>query len=304
MMQRILVPLDGSTRAEYALPVAMRIARNTAGSIKLLRVVTTPIEAEPHALGRLTEKTLELDTKAATTYLDSLMGLYNWEGIEVEMKVLPGNAALTILDVAKEEHIDLIAMCSHGDTGFKRWFVGSVAQKVARHSPVPVLILRQESPLPLSSYPDRGRPLRTLMGLVALDGSALAEAALAPAASLVAALAAPARGTLLLTRVVPLPGDDNLRSHRVQSDPQIQKRAFDDAKEYLKKVVDQLDHSPVADYDLTIAWSIARGVDVADTLIRVAEQGEGIEEGNCMLGSCNLLALATHGRSGVPRLHM
>jgi nucleotide-binding universal stress UspA family protein len=50
MIQRILVPLDGSKRAEYALPVAARLAHASHGSIELLRIVTTPTDAAPHAL--------------------------------------------------------------------------------------------------------------------------------------------------------------------------------------------------------------------------------------------------------------
>lgn len=93
-------------------------------------------------------------------------------------------------------------MCHHGETGFKRWALGRMAQKVARHSSVPVFLLREGDPEPLELHTDATHPLRAL---VALDGSSLAEAILIPAAHLVATLASPAQGALHLTRVVQLP---------------------------------------------------------------------------------------------------
>ncbi len=301
MFQRILVPLDGSTRAERALPVAARLARASDGTVVLLRVVSTPIEWRSHHFQPFPEGALQLDSEAAMNYLNTLLSLQDLEGIGVKTKTLPGDAASGILDAAKEEQSDLIVICSHGDTGFKRWFVGSVAQKVARHGPVPVLILHEEGSLPTSSYPDRSRPLCALMGMVALDGSVLAETALLPAASLVAALAAPACGTLLLTRVVTLPGTESKGGHRVHVDPQMREQLLDEATEYLNTVAERLRHDLAGQLDLTITSSVAVGMDVADALIRAAENGE--EAGGIRTsGSCSLLALATHGREGVQRL--
>ena len=207
MFKRIIVPLDGSNRAERAIPVAARIARASEGSIILLRVVTIPLEigSQVIPLSGFSSTTLDDDINAATNYLAAIARCDELDGIGVKMKVLTGAAAQKILDVVEEDQADLVVMCSHGDTGIKRLMLGSVAQKVARHSTVPVLVLRQDGSVPVSSYPDHLRPLRAVMAVVALDGSALAEAALMPAASLVMALAAPARGSLQLTRVVKLP---------------------------------------------------------------------------------------------------
>src|SRR6266576_5329505 len=99
-----------------------------------------------------------------------------------------GQPAVNILSAVDTRNIDLVVLCSHGYTGMTRWVLGSVAEKVARHARVPVLILREGGPLPAGPHPDITRPLRAL---VALDGSAHAKAALEPPASLIAALAAP-----------------------------------------------------------------------------------------------------------------
>ncbi len=308
MFKRIVVPLDGSMRAERAIPVAARIVRASGGAIILLRVVTTPLEigSQVVPLSGYAANTMEADIEAATSYLATLAGSEELDGVGVKMKVLPGTAAQTILDVVIEEQADLVVMCSHGDTGVKRWVLGSVAQKVARQSTVPVLVLRQDGSMPTSSYPDHLRPLRSLMALVALDGSGLAEAALMPAASLVMALAAPARGALQLTRVVKLPATGSERGEQGQHrypasvDPHLKEQALLEAKTYLGNLVDQLRQGSLADVDLTLTWSVATGKDVADTLIRAAETGEDAE-GTKVYGGCDLIVLATHGRGGLER---
>jgi len=303
MFERMLLPLDGSKRAERAIPVAARIAHASGGSLMLLRAAGTHIEfgtymTEPSVL---IQEALETDLTRAIDYLARIKASRDLAGIETTVAVRSGEAAQTILDVAQTQHVDLIVMCSHGETGFKRCFLGSVAQQVARHSPLPVLILSEHGPLPTSSFPDSTRPLRALMGLVALDGSVGAEAALEPAAKLVAALAAPARGILRLTQVVDLPAHEYGRGTHERIDPFRKEEILSAAKTYLSGVADRLQSGPLADLKLTIVYSVAIGRDVASALLSVAETGKDAA-GPAMLGSCDLVALATHGRGGLQRL--
>jgi nucleotide-binding universal stress UspA family protein len=303
MFQRMLLPLDGSKRAERAIPIAARIARASGGSLILLRAVGTQIEfgtymTEPSVL---IQEALELDLTRAIDYLARIKTSHELEGIETTVEVRSGGAAQTILDVAQMQHVDLIVMCSHGDTGFKRWALGSVAQQVTRHSPLPVLVLREGGPVPTGSFPDPTHPLRAVMGLVALDGSVGAEAALEPAAKLVAALAAPARGILRLTRFVNLPAIERERGSHVGIDPLMKEEMLCAAKTYLSDVADRLRSGPLAELKLTIVCSVATGKDAASALLSVAETGKDAE-GAVMLGSCDLMAMATHGRGGLQRL--
>ena len=175
MFKRILVPLDGSSRAEQAIPVAARIARALGDSVTLLRVVTTPATNA--------KETINADLSEATAYLEKIATSDELVGIPTEVKALFGAAAPTILTAAQSFHTNIIVMCSHGYTGFKRWVLGSVADKVTHYSPVPVLVLREGGPVPAAAVQ---QPVRVL---VPVDGSPLSEAVLEPAAYLAAALA-------------------------------------------------------------------------------------------------------------------
>jgi len=308
MFKRIIVPLDGSNRAEQAIHIAARIARASKGSIILLRVVTVPFEigSQVVPLSGFSSTTLENDINTATYYLAAIARRDELDGIGLKMKVLTGSAAQKIQDVVEDEQADLIVMCSYGDAGIKRFMLGSVAQKVARHSTVPVFVLRQDGAVPVSSFPDHLRPLRAVIAVVALDGSTLAEEALIPAASLVMALAAPARGSLQLTRVVKLPnkkrgsGEQSKYTYSESVEMHATDQTIRDAKSYLGSLIDQLHNGPLKDEDITLTWSVAIGHDVGETLIKVAETGEDIE-GTSVFGGCDLIVLATHSRGGLER---
>ena len=209
MFQQILVPLDGSTRAERAILVAAHIAHTTGGSIVLLRGAALPSEYEPPLYAAYPSRApffaqhmLEEELAKAQAYLTGIAQSEKLAGMRAETAVLAGAAARIILDAAKEKHVDLIVMCHHGETGGKGRALGSVAQNIARQSSVPVLVLPEGSLEPVDLHAGDAHLLRAL---VALDGSPLAEAALVPAAYLVAVLAGPAQGALHLVQVVKLP---------------------------------------------------------------------------------------------------
>lgn len=298
MFQHILVPLDGSACAERALPVAAQIARATHGTLVLARALPVPIEAGWNVIGSapLMEEALDRAVDEAEHYLARVAQSPIVAGLETNTKLLTSTPVTSILAATRSLHADLIVMCSRGATGITHWMTGSVTQEVVRHSPVPVLALRDGCEQRTGSYPDVSRPLHSFTTVVALDGSHLAEEALVPAATLTAALAAPARGGLHLTRVVKLPTTG--KQHSMESGTREQ--ALYEAKRYLREVTEQLFEGPVANLDLTLTWSVAMGEDVAQTLIRVAEHGEDAR-GVRVFGGYDMLAMVTHGRSGLPR---
>jgi nucleotide-binding universal stress UspA family protein len=302
MFQRILVPLDGSLRAESALAVAARIAHASEGTIVLLQVVGIPATSTPYIYGPdiaqspiYAPELLDTEQLNAEKYLAEIAKSGTLAGIKVETTVIPGSAGMTILDTASEAHIDLIVMRSHGATGFKRWALGSVAQQVSRHSSVPVLVLREDGTALTSAFPDRLRPLRSIIALVALDGSKMAEATLEPAAYLVAALAAPSQGTLLLSMVV------NWRPAMNKFEKE--EHVLEEARRYLTGIAERIQGGELAKLNLAIDWSVVEGKDVADALIMAAERGTSTESSHEFTG-CDLIAIATHGRGGMQRLVM
>ena len=301
MFQRILVPLDGTPQAEQALTVATRLARATDGTIILLQVVGIPADYSTYSYGvqitqtpMLAEDVLEAEQSRAETYMAEVQQSAQLAGMKTETRVVIGTAAATIQDIASEDHCDIIVLCSHGDTGFKRWVLGGIAQKVSRHSPVPVLVLHEDGSAPDSVFPDPLRPLRSIMALVALDGSTFAEAAIEPAANLVAALAAPAEGILLFTSIVSTPAAEQAADTN--------EKTLNDTKAYLNQAAQR--YAGMAEQlNLLIKTSIASGKDVADALIRAAEEGEEVY-GKRLTGNADLIAIATHGRSALQHLLM
>ncbi len=301
MFKRILVPLDGSPRAERAIPVAARLARASGGSVVLLRAVSTHIEFWPSMAPepRLAQTVVDTDLANTEKYLAGITTTPPLDGIPTEKVVLFGPPASTILSVAHSSHADLIVLCSHGYSGMTRWVLGSVAGKVVRHVPIPVFVLREEGPVPAGPHPDASRPLRVL---VPLDGSSLAKTAIEPAANLIAALAAPAQGALHLVRVV-----KPVVSESEEKEPEGSEQFLYKAKRYLRSTVEHLREGltapVVADLELAVTWSVAVDTDVAAAIIRVAENGEDAE-GAGVFGRCDLIAMATHGYSGMQRWAM
>jgi nucleotide-binding universal stress UspA family protein len=289
MFKRILVPLDGSVRAERALPVAARIARASGGTVVLVRAVSLPAGLDPVPRLLLTESADE----QAAHYLARIAQSSDLAGIEVETMAVFGRSASDILEVARTRNIDLIVLCSHGYTGFTRWRLGSVAEEVAHHAPVPVLVLREGGPVPAGLHPDAERPLRAL---IALDGSPLAEAALAPTAQLIATLAAPMPGAVHLVRVLRPPFARGEQDTSIPVDKSTREAMLYQAKQRLDGVADRFRTGDLADLHLSVTWSVAFAADVAGALIQMAENGEDAE-GAGVFGGCDLIAMATHGRS-------
>jgi nucleotide-binding universal stress UspA family protein len=299
MFQTVLVPLDGSEQAEQALPLASRIIRHSGGTLLLLRVIDTANDVRmfPAELSALApDGTMEPDLRDATTYLARIATVPEMRGLKLSLGIVSGKAASGILDVTQEQQADLIVMRSHGSTGAKRWIMGSVAQKVARHSPVPVLIVRENGHIPSGPYPDPTRPLRSVKALVALDGSKRAEATLVPTVRLLEALAAPTQGLLHLIQVIPLPSAGYGEYNQYRASSSTYKEEVDEAESYLSSLIAHLKKMLAPNLKLALTWSVIGASDVAESLICVAEEGEKPTE-----SGYDLIVIATHGRSGLAR---
>jgi nucleotide-binding universal stress UspA family protein len=295
MFKRILVPLDGSTRAERAIPAAARLAHASGGSVILVRVVSKFSSLWPSVAERntLAQQVLAADLAEAERYLRGVATSPELEDVPTERVVRFGPTVSTILAVASASQADLIAVCSHGYTGITRRIMGSVAEKLAREGSLPVLVLREDGPVPGAAHPGATRPLRAL---VPLDGSAHAKAALEPAAYLLAALAGSAPGVLHLVRVVQ-PVMTGIEEGGMLT-------ASAKARRYLSSTAEHIREGfvapAVAKLNLDVTWSVAVDTYVAETLIRTAEKAKP-SEGDELLGDCDVIALATHGPDGLQR---
>jgi nucleotide-binding universal stress UspA family protein len=327
MFKRILVPLDGSKRAEQALPLAIRLARASGGTLLLLRVDTSLQDLAWYSTEAafMMPDALAAERAAIRRYMDRMAASEALAGIPHEAVIVEADAAQGILTAIDEQKADVIVIGTHGRTGLKRWVIGSVARKVARQSPVPVLVLRtSEETQP--ALP-QGQPVRVM---VPLDGSTLAEAALKPAVALSQALSAPGNGALHLVQILPIaahvgvlpeeaawvavPGGgaqagSALPIHvqeDVPTNPEARvagrTQALNKAHTYLSKVRDTLRQEEGLAHDFQITTSAVIDIDIASAVMALAESGEmsgahisdAVEE-------CAMIAMATHGRSGPTR---
>jgi nucleotide-binding universal stress UspA family protein len=128
-LQRAVVPLDGSLRAEKALRVVQELAGLVVREVMLLRVTAAPDQGP-----------------AAERYLDQVALRLPEEGLVCRRQVAQGDPAQVIIDAAGTD--TLVVMATHGRSGLTRWALGSVADRVARHGAGAVLLVRARNAVP------------------------------------------------------------------------------------------------------------------------------------------------------------
>src|SRR5438270_10981009 len=174
MYRRLLVPLDGSRLAESVLPVVERLALVYQARVLLLHVLERGAPEEVHGERHLQE------LGEAETYLRDAAARLEARGIEVEWhahEVPEGDMTGSIVGHVREEHADLIVMCTHGSGGVRDLLFGSIAQQVLKRGTAPVLLVR-------ARHEGAPQPFAPRRLLVPLDATAAAESALGPAQEL------------------------------------------------------------------------------------------------------------------------
>jgi len=259
MIERIVVPLDGSLTAEAVLPQVRRLLYRHDSEVILVRAVNPPM-----AENAITVAEAELST--AREYIFGQLERLEKAGVRAKYVVRIGAPVGVILDVVKEHAATMIALATHGATGLKRLLFGSVGEGLVRMSPVPVLLVR-----PFWSY-ELVPPLRTEHApvrnlLLAVDGSDLALAALPGVIEI---------ADLFEARVVLL---------RVLEEKSPETPA--EAEKQLKAIAKTIEKEGIETLSL-----IERGEPV-DQILKALRFHE-----------IDLLAMATHGRSGLTRAVM
>ena len=280
-IERILIPLDGSGMAAGILPVAGDLARRLNARIDLLAVVDPYSTELPSylqfrkisATGPKFVEAVRLErVRAANEYLISVANSLRKDDLEVDTETMVGDPARKIVAKAKLNHTDLIAMATHGRSAIGRGLLGSVTDKVAHSSAIPMLIVR-----PTGSGPVE--PISSL--IVGLDGSKVAEVSIEPARYLAASLGIPTlllRATASAARVAAYGGDQYLAPATPYSDTDAK------AQEYLDTVA-----AGKMSLDVAVETRVGPGTAYNEIRSAAAEQPGA------------LIILATRGRSGLTR---
>jgi nucleotide-binding universal stress UspA family protein len=266
MFSTILLPLDGSPLAEQAVPHAEWLAQRLAARVVLTRVL--PIVTSTGQIDDLAVAT------SARAYLDQIAARLSEHSVDCQSVLPAGHPATEILDQARTSSADLIVMATHGRSGPSRWLYGSVADAVLRECPIPVLLVPPHvvAPAPID---------QSLRFLVPLDGSAIGETALKPASELAHRLSA----ELVLIQVVPWPpisyGDG---SELMYIDPE---PMLGVARDYLAQIAARL--QPTLERPVRVRAELGRPTPAI--IAEIADREHA-----------NLIAMSTHGRSGLARL--
>ena len=297
MFTKVLVPLDGTEVSEGIIPVVTGLARGMKMGVVLARAIDVHHMREEgldSSLGRVLEglgprtgdpadvepwqaELVDRIERELKVPLDSLAGHMAREGIDAETVAEYGPASDTIIGMAQESGCDLIAMSTRGRNILTSGLLGSVTYKVIHESPMPVLAIAPER---ARSNPEAGNDINRV--IVPLDGSAFAEAVLPYATTLARRLG------LKMTLLRVSPDDAPIFSDSVSLVDMltaVEEKAKRDASSYLARVARRVRESGLTVDEVLLRGKASSGI---------TEYAKGTENG--------MMALTTHGRSGVSRL--
>ena len=274
MIKRILVPLDGSMRAEQALRIVNDLALWQQIELVLLRVTEREVVPMPAYLGGMAIQADIASTarkKHTEEYITGVEGRQRALIKEVKSIVGDGDPAEVIVKTAKEEEVDLVVMVTHGYGLFERLMIGSVTEKVVRLAPCPVFAIRDEH-LPENI-------------LVALDGTTYSEEIL----PLVYELANFFDSKVTLTtvrRMRDIPTMNDL-GDLPQLDRSLAENLLSIEAGRPGQYLDSLRRRALRDYDIEVEYEVEVG-DPGREIVKVAERK-----------GCDVIAMVTHGRVGM-----
>ena len=280
MFNRILVPLDGSELAERALEPALKIGRRQKGEVILLRVPVYRHVMVPSTAGYghfLPEQSFEEQEAGDEAYLKEVQRTRSHPDVTIRTKLVSGDVAGVIVDTAVDEEVDLIVMTTHGYSGFTRWMLGSVTERILRGSPCPVLVIRH------------GEALSNVV--ITLDGSQLAEAALEPGLEIARLFDSVPTSSWSLTL---------LRVDQGEKLSSVDLALLEMAGSGLGKEVAQVEGDQVKNYLQSIARKYETPEQKIEIAIATGSPAQGILE-FAEPRSVDLIVMATHGHTGLRR---
>jgi nucleotide-binding universal stress UspA family protein len=273
MLRRLLVPLDGSPFAASVIPLALDLARRSAGEIRFV-VVTPPMPAS-YGAAPPTDPAFELARRADNRrYLDEVLERESGKGVTVSGELLEGPVADSLVDAAQSHRSDLIILATHGRGGFSRFWLGSTATALIRQSPVPVLLLR----------PGEGEDLRPLAPrrvLLPVDGSGFGEE--------------------IIWDALELGGTHGVSYHVVQVIAKVPVALDYGSPEQERRNLAAREAAALEYLGSVRQGLVARGAAVI-TQVLVSDSPARAIIDYAESNRCGLIAMATHGRGGVGRL--
>ncbi len=139
--QRILVPLDGSQRAEAALPLAMELARHFDHELLLVRAAAPTTYVIGPEVYVPTSEAVTAHRQEVEDYLASVAAHVKAAGLRARTMALAGAPGAELTALLAPEHVGLVVFCTHGRTGAARLMLGSVARHLIHHATTPLLVL-------------------------------------------------------------------------------------------------------------------------------------------------------------------
>jgi nucleotide-binding universal stress UspA family protein len=273
MFDKIMVPVDFSEHATHAFGHAALLARSFASELELVHVVEQVVHSHPSfwsAEPALADELHQQSLGSAESLLGELLRAHEAElGARVDSRVLSGSLPGALAEHAVQANVDLIVMTTHGRTGFARWLMGSVSERLLRVAPCSVLVVRGMGP---------AHSPRVARILVAVDLSEHSRHALQASAELAARLGA----SLEALHVWAVPFFAEAGASRAG----LLERMRDNARAELDSFVEQS--------------ALAAGVSVERSVVSGAPT-KAISE-HAADRKPDLLVLGTHGYGGVKRM--
>ncbi|MBK9940891.1 MAG: universal stress protein [Kouleothrix sp.] len=146
-IRRILLPLDGSSCARQAIPLATELACETQAELLVLTIIAPPYLQTPEVIGSYMQYDEAIDSvrDRLTDELAEYSATLKEHKVQVTPVATSGIPAETIIDEALDRGADLIVMATHGASGLRRWALGSVADKVLHATTTPLLLVRAQA---------------------------------------------------------------------------------------------------------------------------------------------------------------
>ncbi len=274
MYRHILVPLDGSTLAEAALPPAIFLAKTLGAQLTLLHLVESNAAGTVHGDRHLT------DAAEADAYLRELAARPACAGLAIDCHVHTEPTDRVVAGIVEHEGElapDLVVMCSHGRGGLRKLLFGSIAQRVIASGATPVVLAK---PRPGAEW----EPYTCRELLVPLDGNPAHEGGLTTAERLAVALSARLRLLSVVRGEADLSGRHAVTGRFLPGTSRaLAQLDSEERLRYLQGVTGRL---RAARPELDVSSEVRRG-EPAETIVTEAAGG-----------GADLIVLATHGKAG------